>query len=398
MQTSTDRFLQKQDDCLHNGNIGLFTNQTSYHFASSKYLMEILSQRGVLSKVFIPEHGLFSELQDQEKLNETTQYQALCPNVEFISLYTDKEENLSPTDFSNLDAILIDIQDAGSRYFTYLSNIYYTLRKIHQSKSNVKVYIIDKVNPAGRQVEGSPLQKEFSSFIGITDIPHRHGLTIGELCNYFYAQLNASFSMEVIPMTEEEFHRSFLIQPSPNFPSSTTAQLYSGTCLFEATTLSEGRGTTRPFEIIGAPFISWQQTKDIINYIENTYPDILKSVHLRALKFIPTFHKHAGEVCTGFQIHILKKGFHALMLGVILLHSIQKYCDFSIFREGAYEYGSDKTGLELLLGDENLISSVSEGFDFQKTTAYLQEKEEAWIANVAQYLLYDSKLYSVKSY
>jgi len=395
MQTATDRFLQKQDSCLHNGNIGLFTNQTSYHFASSKYLMEILSQRGVLSKVFIPEHGLFSELQDQEKLNKTTQYQTLCPNVEFISLYTDKEENLNPTDFSNLDAILIDIQDAGSRYFTYLSNIYYTLRKIHQSKSNVKVYIIDKINPAGRQVEGSPLQKKYQSFIGIAGIPHRHGLTIGELCNYFYAQLNASFSMEVIPMTEEEFHRSFLIQPSPNFPSSTTAQLYSGTCLFEATKLSEGRGTTRPFEIIGADFLSWQQTKNIIGYIKTVFPQIEEYIHLRPMQFVPSFHKFKGEICTGFQIHILKQGFHAFRLGLILLHSIQKHCYFNIFREGKYEYGSDKTALELLLGDKILIDAILKEFNIQEITEYLRIQEEKWMSAVSSHLLYPKALFNI---
>jgi uncharacterized protein YbbC (DUF1343 family) len=390
MQTAIDRFLLKQDSTLHHGNIGLFTNQTSYHFASSKYLMEILHDRGVLSTVFIPEHGLFSELQDQEKLNKTSEYQSLCSDTKFVSLYTKNEKNLIPAmqDINKLDALVIDIQDAGSRYFTYLSSIYNILKQIHQSNTNTKVYIIDKVNPAGQKVEGCPLQKGFSSFIGIEGIPHRYGISIGELCIYFHSQIKADFPLEVIPLSELEFQTLIKIQPSPNFPSSTTAQMYTGTCLFEATTLSEGRGTTRPFEIIGAPFLSWKQIQETISYIKSIYPELFEYIHLRALKFIPTFHKHAGEICNGFQIHIVKKGFHALILGLILLHGIKNHCDFNIFLEGTYEYGSDKTALELLLGDKFLIKNILQELDLDGVTEYLKQEEKNWNSTVSSCRLY----------
>lgn len=398
--SSLNNFLSRNDEILHHGQLALFCNQTSWHFPSGKYLLEILAQRGVLRKLFIPEHGFFSELQDQKKFDETEKYSFLAPNTDIISLYGTKEESLYPqrNDLMGVDLVIVDIQDVGSRYFSFINSLFYLLKQLNELSSSPSLIIIDRPNPAGRKVEGSKLPEKYSSFIGLEGLPHRHGLTIGELCKYFYAQMKADFPIEVIPFDENEFNNPFLIQPSPNFPTKYTAKIYSGQCLFEGTVLSEGRGTTKPFEIFGAPFLNWKILEKIRKEISDDFPELNTSYSLRPLQFVPTFHKYAGELCYGFQLHFLKNNVHSLFLSMLLLQKIQKNTSIDIFRKGTYEYGSELSAIEILLGDDLLLDFIKGHVSSKEVKNYLKNAENSWIEGIRKHLLYPDECFSVSTF
>lgn len=399
MNAALNKFLEKKDKLLFSGNAAILCNQISFDFNSGNYLFEILTKRGVLRKVFIPEHGLFAELQDQVKLNTTNVYSFFDLDATFISLYGSSEGSLflQENHIENIDAFVIDLQDVGCRYFTYLSTIFNIFKTINQHSPGLKVYVIDKPNPAGRQVEGSRITEEYASFIGMNGLPNRHGLTIGEMCNYLKSELDADFDLEIIPFEKDDFHRPFPIQPSPNFPSTTTARLYSGQCLFEGTILSEGRGTTRPFEIIGAPFLSWKSLKQIrIEFYEN-YPFFKNKIALRPIRFVPTFHKFSGETCMGFQLHILKNNFHSLAFSLLLMESINRQSEIDIWRKNKYEFGSEKTAIELLVGDKKILRFLNNSGDFKELLPHLSTEENLWITKVEEHLLYPFPLFTQRS-
>ena len=358
-------------------------------------MFEILAQRGTLRQFFIPEHGLFAELQDQVKQDKANADNIFNLKASFISLYGNKESSiyLKKEQLDNIDAIVIDVQDVGCRYYTYISTIFNIFKAINQHPSCIKVYVIDKPNPAGRQVEGSMLSEEYSSFIGIGGLPNRHGLTIGEMCRYLKSEIYGGFDLEVVPFKSEEFYNPFLIQASPNFTSVTTAQLYSGQCLFEGTILSEGRGTTRPFEIIGAPFLKWETIKQISKELYKKYPNFKDKIVLRPTSFIPTFHKFSGENCMGYQLHVLKTDFHSLAFSLLLIDSINRNTDIDIWKKSKYEYGSDKTAMELLVGDKTMLQFLNNSGDFEKLLPHLFDEENLWINKVEKFLIYPFKLF-----
>jgi len=400
MNSALQKFLKLKDPSLFQGNVAILCNQVSFDFSTNKYLFEILNQRGNLKKVFIPEHGLFAELQDQVKLDHTEIYHFFDLDTSFVSLYGQNEGSLfiKKKDLEHISTIIIDIQDVGSRYYTYLSTINNLFSSINNYNADIKVYIIDHPNPAGRQVEGTHLQEEFTSFIGINEIPHRHGLTIGEMCKYLRSEMRKTFKMEVIPFDKEDFSIPFRIAPSPNFPSVTTAQMYSGQCLFEGTILSEGRGTTKPFEIVGAPFLEWNTLIKIQKELFTKYPVFKDKIALRPVKFIPTDHKFKGEVCTGFQLHILNSDYHSLLFSLILIQYIDKYTNHIIWKDGEYEFGSDKTAIELLVGDKKILDCLQNSADLKTIIPYMQKEESLWIKKVKKYLIYPIELYVQKKY
>jgi uncharacterized protein YbbC (DUF1343 family) len=393
-----NKFMNLQDEILHTGKLGLLCNQTSYDFINEKYLFELLSDRKNLKRLFLPEHGLFSELQDQVSLNTTDVYKELAENVEFISLYQDSENSLkvSPGNLIDLDCLIIDVQDVGCRYFTYLTTIFYIFETIANNNLPLSVYVIDRPNPAGRQVEGTLLPDHFSSFVGIDGVPHRHGLTIGEMCMFLKDKVNGRFELKIVSLEDE--YKSFIIQPSPNIPTQTTAKLYSGQCLLEGTILSEGRGTVKPFEIIGAPFIGWNDLKKIKSSFNNCYDtikELLGGVKLREICFIPTFHKFKNEKCRGFQLHLTDKKFHSLLYSMILLRVLNEIVDENIWRPGKYEHGSDLTALEILVGDELLLNFIYGKENLKNIVDKLKSQEHDWIRRANDYKIYNNNLFSI---
>ncbi len=397
MDNQITNFLDLKDEVLADGKIGLLCNQTSYDFNREKYLFEILAERKVLKRVFIPEHGLFSELQDQIPLNSTEIYRELAADVEFISLYQNYESSLKVHKelLDDLDVLLIDIQDTGCRYFTYISTIAYIFETITKQNLSIEVYVIDRPNPAGRRVEGSLMSEEYSSFIGVEGLPHRQGLTIAEVCLFLKDKYNGKFPIRVTPLPNVD--SSFIIQPSPNIPTRTTSFIYTGQCLFEGTVMSEGRGTTTPFSIVGAPFFEWKDLSIIKKRVEDSIKDINfinSGVKLRPLCFIPAFHKFADELCRGFHLHLTSTKFHSLLYSLILLKTINDYFgEMNIWRQGKYEFGSDKTAIEILAGDSVIIDYLYGKRKLDEVISVLRDGEQKWLKISQQFKIYDAELY-----
>lgn len=370
-------------DSLHRQgatHVGLFCNQTAFVFEKRKYLLELLSESKALKTVFVPEHGLFSELQDQEPVEAVEAYRAMAEKVEFISLYGQSEESvrIPAQALTSLTDIVVDIQDVGCRYFTYTTSLAYLIATLSGIASPPRLWVVDRANPAGRQVEGTPLPAVFSSFIGHQGLAHRHGLSMGELAIWLTRFYKGTFELRLVSPTSEDFF--FQIFPSPNFPSLQTAQLYSGQCLFEATNLSEGRGTTRPFEIIGAPFLGWEKLQRIKHDFE-LQTDAIPWLNyvLRPLQFIPTFHKYANQLCGGFQVHLAMGVVnHSLLNSLVLLQIMNDHVS-NLWREGPYEKGNTRTALEILVGDKTLINFVNGKESLKVTIDYLKNQENEWI-------------------
>lgn len=366
------KFKQKQA-------IGLLCNQVSFDFISHQYLFELLSKQGTLKRLFIPEHGLFSELQDQEKFEGTSTYHSLgLHGVDIISLYQHQEKSLAPTveKLKDLDAIVIDIQDVGCRYFTFTSTVYYLLEVLAQNKLSPSLFVLNRSNPAGDSIEGTPIDATYASFIGLEGLPNRHGMSTGELCLYFRNRLQANVEVSVITDSWSSSLNPISINPSPNIPNSITPLIYSGQCLFEGTNLSEGRGTTRPFELIGSPDLTWEEVKSFTEKINKHWGEW---AILRPLKFIPTFHKFMGEVCQGFQLHLINQHqYHSLLHSLIIVRAIAELKGDLLWRKGKYEFGSEKTAIELLVGDIDLLNFIMGKNSLENVKEKLNESEFAW--------------------
>ena len=197
----TTSIFEQPDLLLNKGKVGILCNQTAWHPETGEYLFESFFKRGNLKRIFAPEHGLFSELQDQVKLDETDVYKNLeLTNVEFVSLYGKSEESLytSVEKLTDIDALIIELQDVGCRYYTYLSTIFNLFKVLKQDEIDLPIYIIDKPNPAGRQVEGTMLRAGYISVIGIEGIIHMPGLTIGEMAYFLYNDISAKCPLHII--------------------------------------------------------------------------------------------------------------------------------------------------------------------------------------------------------
>ena len=403
--------LQQQPDLiLKGGKIGLLCNQTAWHPETGEYIFESYARKGNLKRVFIPEHGLFGELQDQVKLNETSIYNKLVPageEIEFVSLYGNSEESLyaSVGKLEDLDALVIELQDVGCRYYTYISTVLNLFKVLKKEEISLSVYIVDRANPAGRQVEGTMLRVGYRSFIGVEGIPHRHGLTFGELAYHLYNEINAKFPLHIVSYKASQGNKDLLpwsIPPSPNFPGLFTAHFYSGQCLWEGTNVSEGRGTTRPFELFGAPFMENLADFNIKNGFENLndpkHPIHDEGVFVRWMRFIPVFHKYKDECCFGFQLLLNPNmQYHALAHNLRIMRFVNDTCPGFEFRSGKYEAGNDKTAIELLLGDKELIDYVKGNGDWKDIKEHIKVEEQKWIKKTKKDLLYeDEQLYRIK--
>jgi len=396
---------------LRSGRLALLCNHSSWRPETGEYLFETLYKRGVLKRVFMPEHGLFGELQDQAKLEGEGLYGELgFSGCEFVSLYGQNESSLSakPEKLADLDALIIDIQDVGSRYYTYFStmrNLFITLAK---ENIPLPVWIIDRENPAGPWVEGSRLKKEYASFIGIEGIPHRHGLSIGEMAGFFHAETGAEFPLHVVSYNADIAGRAgerfypWTIPPSPNIPGFFTCDFYSGQCLWEGTNVSEGRGTTRPFEVFGAPWmedlVAYNKKAGYGSWNEEGHPLFDPGAALRWQRFIPAFHKYKNERCFGFQLIRRERVYHALLHALRIIRFIRENCDAFTFRPGKYETGNNRIAIELFAGDPVIMSYLrGEGAE-EELAELFKEEEKAWIEKTREYRLYEEPLKSAAAF
>ena len=309
--------------------------------------LKILHQQSILHSVLGPQHGYWGETQDN--MIEWEGYIHNRYNVPVNSLYG---RTRIPTDemLQGADCVLVDLADIGSRYYTYIYSMALTMRKC--AELGIPVAVMDRPNPLGTTiVEGPVLDPRYRSFVGLYPIPVRHGLTIGELALLF-AEMDSLPAPVVLFRNEEPGW----VMPSPNMPTRDTAVVYPGMCLFEATNLSEGRGTTRPFEIFGAPWLDpWKLCDDL-----NGSP-FMEGALLRPHYFIPTFNKHTGIKCAGAQIHVLdESAYRSFRAALGILNHCFGYPE-SQWNEPPYEYEYEKMPIDILAGNCAVREAVVAG-------------------------------------
>ena len=304
---------------LEGKRVGLITNPTGVN-RNLISTIDVLKEKVNLVRLYSPEHGVRGDIQAGEVVENYIDESTSLP---VITLYG---KNKKPTKemLDEIDILAMDIQDVGSRLYTYLSTMSYCMQGCAECGKTFVLF--DRPNPiGGEQVEGNLIKEGFTSFVGLHPIPYRYGLTIGELAGFFNKEFNIQCDLKVIPMegwTRNMYYEDTKlawILPSPNMPTVETAVVYNGTCIFEGTNLSEGRGTTKPFEFVGAPWLNAGKLADKLNELS------LEGVLFRPVFFTPTFSKHAGALCRGVQLHVTDRdSFSAVKTGLYLLEEIIK--------------------------------------------------------------------------
>ena len=355
-----------------------------------------------LSAAFGPQHGLRGDKQDN--MVESPDFLDPQLGIPIFSLYGEVRR---PTDamMATFDVLLVDLQDLGCRIYTFITTLRYVLEAA--AKHGKSVWVLDRPNPAGRPIEGLSLRAGWESFVGAGAMPMRHGLTMGELGHWFIATLKLDVDYQVITMQGWQpdaapghgwpLGKRTWINPSPNAPNLWMARAYAGTVMLEGTTLSEGRGTTRPLEIFGAPDIDARAVlNEMRRFVENSAPHWLAGCKLREIWFEPTFHKHAGKLCNGLQIHVEDSSYeHAAFrpwrLQALAFKTIrQLYPDYPLWRDFAYEYEHERLAIDLINGSPLLREWVDDpdATPEQLDTLALAD-ETAWRAETKQFLLYN---------
>ena len=345
-----------------------------------------------LVRLFGPEHGVRGDAQDMVGVSDEPRRDPLLGLI-VVSLYGAELSSLrpQPEHLADLDLLLVDLQDVGSRYYTYVWTLVLCMEVCAEMKSPPRVLVLDRPNPlGGAVVEGPGIEAGYHSFVGLHDLPSRHGLTMGELALLCREERGLRVELEVLGM--EGWQREHLfdatglpwVLPSPNMPTLDSALVYPGGCLMEGTNLSEGRGTTRPFELTGAPYVDGQVLARALK------AEGLPGVRPRPVGFSPTFQKHSGSLCGGVQLHITDRdAFRPLRTGVALLRAArQAWPGAFAWREEAYEFVDDKPAIDLLAGGAWLREGVDGGADLEEICAGWNAQEQAFCERREQYLLY----------
>ena len=305
-----------------------------------------------LAALFGPQHGFHADVQDN--MVETGHARHPRLGVPVYSLYSDTREPAAEM-LDGLDLLVIDLQDVGTRVYTYAYTMANCLRAAR--RAGLRVLVCDRPNPiGGAAVEGPVLDPAYASFVGQFAIPLRHGLTIGELARLFNGHFGIGADLEVVPLdgwSREMYHDEAAapwVLPSPNLPTLDSAIVYPGMVLLEGTLLSEGRGTTRPFELAGAPGIDPDRLAGRLNALD------LPGVHFRPATFEPTFQKHAGRACGGCQIHVTdRRAFRPVLTAVALLQACRRAAGEPFgWREPPYEYEHERMPIDILAGSGTL--------------------------------------------
>jgi uncharacterized protein YbbC (DUF1343 family) len=342
---------------------------------------------GRLQGLFSPQHGLKGEKQDN--MISSPDFEDPLLQIPVVSLYGPRLDPPREA-LDKLDVLLVDLQDVGTRVYTYGA----TLAKVMAAAGElgVKVVVLDRPNPiGGLQVEGNLLRPEWASFVGPYPLPMRHGLTLGELARYYNATQGLGCDLEVIPARGwrrgDYFDDTGLpwIMPSPNLPTLEGAIVYPGQVLLEGTNLSEGRGTTRPFELFGAPFLELRRLRHELQAIP------LPGVVLREVTFEPTFHKWAVKPCNGFQLHVTDRiAFRPYFTTLALLWVIRRlYPQQFAWRQPPYEYETERLPIDLLTGDAAIREGLDAGRPLAELAAAWQPDLQAFIEAGREFWLYN---------
>lgn len=374
------QLLTEKQDWISSKSVGLITNHTGVDDNLVQNI-SLLCEHANLTVLFTPEHGLWGAAQDGVKITNSKYQQNLTDQtLQIHSLY-----GTSPLDWTevlkDIDVLIYDIQDVGARYYTYLGTLLETMETM-ASNNTVVCIVADRPNPIGGiHIEGPTLDTGYTSLVGPYPIPVRYGMTIGEVAKLYHAEQGFNFRLKIAKMVG--WHREMWyngtglqwVPPSPNMPTLDTATLYPGTCLFEGTNVSEGRGTTKPFEYIGAPWIDNAIWTDRLN------GQALSGVLFRSITFTPQFSKYKDEVCHGVAIHIIdRKRVASVELAVRMLRIlIDEHPDDFEFRE---------THFDRLAGSSSLRQALLDGTSCDNIVGEWYGIAEEFRARRKPYLLY----------
>lgn len=400
MVLGIDRLLSSPDllKRLQGKRIALLAHPASMT-ADFRHSLDALVAAGVnVTSAFGPQHGMRGEKQDN--MMETEDYIDPQHKIPIFSLYGEVRR---PNDrmLATFDILLVDLQDVGTRIYTFLTTLLYVMEEGARAKKDI--WVLDRPNPAGRPVEGSFLRPGWISFVGAAEgLPMRHGLTLGEAALWFKKTLKIDVPLTVVEMQGYKVgdkpgygwpqDELTWVNPSPNAATVSMARVFPGTVLIEGTTLSEGRGTTRPLETLGAPDIDMPQ---ILKVMEKVAPEWMKGCLIRPCFFQPTFQKHAGKMCSGFQIHVDHAGYDHdafkpyRLVGLWLKAIRMVHPDYPIWRDFHYEYEKTRLAFDLINGGPQLREWVD---DRSSTAADLDKicvpDERAWTESRREFLLY----------
>ncbi|GAQ94412.1 uncharacterized conserved protein YbbC, DUF1343 family [Thermodesulfovibrio aggregans] len=344
------------------------------------------SKKIQIKAFFGPQHGIFGDTQDN-----MIEWEGFIDKTTGLPVYSLYGKTRKPTEqmLEGIEVFIIDLQDVGARYYTYIWTMALCMEACERK---ISLIVLDRVNPIGGHiVEGPVLKSEFSSFVGLYPLPIRHGMTIGEIAMYFKSRFYPEVDLTVIPLRGWRRNQWFdstglpWVMPSPNMPTLETATVYPGMCLLEGTILSEGRGTTRPFEIFGAPFIEPERLVRRLNDFK------LKGVFFRPLYFSPTFNKFAGKLCGGAQIHVIdREKFKPFKTAIAILLAIKElYPEINLWRQPPYEYEFEKLPFDILAGSDRVRKDIEEGKSLKDMESWWNEEVQMFEQIRKQYLLYD---------
>jgi uncharacterized protein YbbC (DUF1343 family) len=351
-----------------------------------------------LSAALGPQHGLRGDKQDN--MVESSDFVDPVHGIPVFSLYGTVRRP-TPAMLETFDVLLVDLQDLGCRVYTFITTLRYVLEEA--ARTGKSVWVLDRPNPAGRVVEGLTLRAGWESFVGAGPLPMRHGLTMGELARWFIHSLRLNVDCQIVtlqgwqPLSAPGYgwplgERTW-VNPSPNAPNLWMARCYSGAVMLEGTTLSEGRGTTRPLEVLGAPDLD---ARALLAKMQSLAPEWLRGCRLRTCWFEPTFHKHAGQLCAGLQLHVEDPAYYeheafrpwrVLALAFKALRALRP--DYPLWRDFPYEYEQGKLAIDVINGGDLLRRWVD---DPAATPADLEQlagaDEAAWRSERQAALLY----------
>lgn len=387
--------LQKE---LHKKRIGLLAHPASLTSSGQHSLDALRSLKKLtLTCGFGPQHGMRGDKQDN--MVESPDYKDSQGGFPIYSLYG-KTRRLTPAMLNEFDVLVVDLQDVGCRIYTYLTTLFYMMEDC--ARTQKELWVLDRPNPAGRGVEGMKLQSDWKSFVGHAEIPIRHGMTLGEMALWFKKKKNLDLNLTVVSMKGYQPQKSPgygwpllelpWINPSPNATTLSMARCYAGTVLLEGTTLSEGRGTTRPLEMVGAPDLDIDL---LLKEMERLQKKWLKGCLIRKSCFEPTFHKHEGKLCYGIQFHVDAKNFdpghfRPYRLMALFLKCLKKQNPtYPLWRSFEYEYEKDRLAFDLINGSPRLrawIENPDAGVSDLETL--LQKEEKDWLRERKPFLLY----------
>jgi len=388
VRTGLDAWVANRFAALAGKRIGAIVNATSVD-SRLRHLADLMLEAKVdLKMLFAPEHGIRGEAPYMVAVHQGTDARTSLP---VHSLYGSTLESLSPKldALRQLDALVFDIQDVGSRYYTYASTMALAMKAA--AAAAIGFYVLDRPNPiGGAQVEGNLVEERFRSFVGLYPLPNRHGMTMGELARYLNGEEGVGADLTVIECQgwrRAQYWDSTglpFVPPSPNMPTADTALVYPGMCLCEGTNLSEGRGTCRPFEQVGAPWLEAEALASELNRED------LPGVLFRPVGFVPSFDKHAGTACQGAMIHVTdRQAFRPLLTGIALVRAARRLSGSRFqWRTEPYEFVADIPAFDLLCGTDRIRRGIEADWPITRLLEGFETEVAAFLAKRARYELY----------